>query len=232
MATDSLERVADGTFAPAQSLGEEVRGYCQTLLARLPWSNGADRSRHLQTLGLTSCYSGEGVSTVAAQLAVTAAGRGQQRVLLVDANLARPGVHRTFGVDLQPGLAEILSDPEGLPAAIQPTGVAGLSVVAAGMPEESPGEALDCAALAGVLDRLRADFDLVIFDLPPSGQTGSATRLAALLDGLVMVVEAERVRWEVAQRTSELLRRAGVRLLGAVLNKRRQHVPNWLYRTL
>ena len=172
------------------------------------------------------------MSTVAAQLAVTAAGRGQRRVLLVDANLARPVVHRTFGVDLQPGVAEVLSDPEKVPAAIQPTGIAGLSVVAAGMPEPSPGEALDCAALAGVLDRLKADFDLVIFDLPASGQTGSATRLAALLDGLVMVVEAERVRWEVAQRTSELLRRAGVRLLGAVLNKRRQHVPNWLYRTL
>ena len=229
MATDSVERVAGGAGRPVRSPEDEVRGYYETLLERLPWT---EPSRRVETLGLTSCYSGEGVSTVAAELAVTAAGHGHRRVLLVDVNLARPSADRAFGVELQPGLAEVLSDPDRLPAAIRPTSVAGLFVLAAGKPDGSPAEVLDSAAVADLIRRLKTDFDLVVFDLPAAGQGGSAARLAALLDGLLLVVEAERVRWEVAQRTSELLRRGHVHLLGAVLNKRRQHVPNWLYRTL
>ena len=72
----------------------------------------------------------------------------------------------------------------------------------------------------------------MVFDMPAAGRLGFLVRLASLVDGVLLVVEAERVRWEVARRPIEQLTRANVHLLGAVLNKRRQHVPNWLYRTL
>jgi Mrp family chromosome partitioning ATPase len=68
--------------------------------------------------------------------------------------------------------------------------------------------------------------------MPAVHDAGPNDRLAGLLDGVLFVIEAERVRWQVAERTTEHLRRANVRLLGAVLNKRRRHVPEWLYRTL
>jgi succinoglycan biosynthesis transport protein ExoP len=231
MATDSVDRVAPGDAWHPVFPENEVGRCLRTLLARLPWPNGEDGPGGLRTVGLTSCRRGEGVSTVASQLAVIAAATGR-RVVLVDANPDQPSVHQVFPVELRPGLVEALSGAVSLSAAIRPSGVPGMSVIAAGQVQGNAGEVFDSHTLGDVVRNLSADFDLAVFDLPAAAESGPAVRLAALLDGVVLVVEAERVRWEVAQRTSELLRRGNVHLLGAVLNKRRQHVPDWLYRTL
>lgn len=208
-------------------LSEPVQEYCETLLSRVLWSEDATALR-LRVLGVTSCRRGEGVSTVASQLAVAAATGGRLSVLLIDANLARPMVHRTFRASQSPGWSDLLGDSRKTRAAIRPSGIKRLSVLPAGMRDRRgwPYDGDD------VIKTLRADFELILFDLPAVEQTSEALRLARLLDGVFLVVEAERVRYEVAQRTRELLHRADVRLLGAVLNKRRQYVPNWLYRTL
>jgi Mrp family chromosome partitioning ATPase len=169
---------------------------------------------------------------VASQLAVTAAATGRRRILLVDANLAQPLAHRILHVDAEPGLADVLADAGRMETAVQPTGVSNLFVLAAGSTKAYAGDVQEANTVDAVVKRAADEYDLAVFDLPASGQPGFAPRLAALLDGLLLVVEAERVRWDVARRTSELLRRADVRLLGAVLNKRRQHVPSWLYRML
>ena len=92
---------ARGNGAPAEparphGLRADVRHHYESLLHRLPWP-AADSARPLRTLGVTSCSSGEGVSTVAAHLALAAAGMGESQVLLADANFARPCVPRIFG---------------------------------------------------------------------------------------------------------------------------------------
>lgn len=211
-------------------LSDPVREYCETLLSRLLWSEDASALR-LRMLGVTSCYRGEGVSTVASQLAVAGATAGGLPVLLVDANLARPVVHRTFAVSPSPGWSDVLGDPRQVNVAIRPSGVKNLSVLPAGTPDRR-NWSYEGSGLGDVLKAIRTEFELVIVDLPPVGQTSAAMRLAGWMDGVLLVVEAERVRYEVAQRTRELLGRSNVHLLGAVLNKRRQYVPNWLYRTL
>lgn len=211
-------------------LSEPVQEYCETLLSRVLWSEDATALR-LRVLGVTSCRRGEGVSTVASQLAVAAATSGRLSVLLIDANLARPMVHRTFRVSQSPGWSDVLGDSRKTRAAIRPSRIKRLSVLPAGM-ENRRGWPYDGDDVSDVIKTLRADFELILFDLPAVEQTSAALRLARLLDGVFLVVEAERVRYEVAQRTRELIHRADVRLLGAVLNKRRQYVPNWLYRTL
>jgi Mrp family chromosome partitioning ATPase len=71
----------------------------------------------------------------------------------------------------------------------------------------------------------------VIVDLPTVAK-GVPAGLGSLLDGLLLIVEAERIRWQVAQRTASLLTAAGVNLLGVVMNKRPNHIPRWLYETL
>ena len=63
---------------------------------------------------------------------------------------------------------------------------------------------------------------LTIFDLPPVRQVSCANRLSAALDGVVLVVEAESVSWEAALRVKEILHRAGAKIVGAILNKRRK----------
>ena len=119
------------------SLDVEVREYCEAILDHLPWP-ARESVQPLRTLGITSCYRGEGVSTIAAHLAATAASWGEGRVLLVDCNLGRPAASRMLGVDPRPGLADYLHDGEGLAEGIQAAPVPNLFVLPAG----------DCAAAA------------------------------------------------------------------------------------
>ena len=218
-----LQRAGNGAGKAAE--------YYRDLLRQLPWP-GHNGSPPLRTLGVTSCLEGEGVSTLAAQVAVTAAAHDGCRILLVDANLARPSLQRILGMKDSPGLAECLLDPAQCGANVQPSRVGNLSVLAAGKMDGSYGQVYDSPTLARVVQTLRDDFDLVVFDLPAAGRTASATPLLKLLDGALLVIEADRVSWEVARRTKQSLSRAGVRFVGAVLNKRRDYLPGWLYRRL
>ena len=179
----------------------------------------------LETLGLTSCYRREGVSTVAAQMAVEAAASGRYRVLLVDANLAFPSAHRIFKVKPTPGLADCLASGEDPADCFQDTGDGRLSILPAGDTRNADLGLYPAEGLEQLVKSLKSDFDLVVFDMPAVGQRGPVIRLAGLLDGVVLVVEAQRVRAEVAGRITGQLSRANVRLLGAVLNKQVRYVP-------
>ena len=210
---------------------DTAREYALTILRNVGWP-GNSAAASLRSVGLTSCQSGEGVSTVAAQLALAAASCGDHQVLLADANFACPRVHGRFGIELGPGLADVLLGALTVGEAIRPSAVANLVVLPAGRPDGDSARLYDSVRLAETIEQLTQRFGLVIFDLPAMGQTSATVRLAGLLEGVVLVVEAERVRWEAAQRATELLRRGNAILLGAVLNKRRAHVPDWLARWL
>ena len=92
--------------------------------------------------------------------------------------------------------------------------------------------AFDSAGISRLIADIEPKFRLVVFDVPPAGEQSATLRLAGLLDAVIIVVEAERVRFEVARRAKELLERAGARVRGAVLNKRRDYVPRWFYGSL
>jgi Mrp family chromosome partitioning ATPase len=226
MIAHSSERTT-GSVAPATGLfSPEVLGTYRLLLSALPAP--PEDSPGGPILGLTSCDCGEGVSTVAAQLAGAAASAGLGRVLLVDANLARPAAHRFFGLGPRPGLVEVLLDGAVPADVIQASGLPSLSVLAAGRLVQ----AQEALALGGALQALKPDFELVVVDLPECRSGPLAARLAAQLDGVLLVIEAEGPRPEAVEREKELLVQAGAPLLGAVLNKRRQYLPRWLERYL
>lgn len=81
-------------------------------------------------------------------------------------------------------------------------------------------------------DALRAACDVAVVVLPPLLKHPEALSLAAQLDGVVLVLEAERTRWEVAREAKQLMDGIGVKLLGVILNKRKRHIPDFLYRLL
>lgn len=220
----STDRGVRGRRAPVSS---EIMAHCRTVLQQLPWPSEGS----LKTLGVTSCLDGEGVSTIAAQLAATAADFGRP-VLLVDANLRHPSVHRTFKVDAAPGLVEVLADGSEIGPAIQSSSVRYLSILSAGKSSGDWDEAGSSVHFGSLIESVKNDFELTIFDMSAASQASSAIHMAGMLDGVLLVVEAERVRAEVGQRTGQLLVRANANILGAILNKRRKHVPDWLYRRL
>jgi len=209
----------------------ELRQQYEALLHRLPWP-AIGSTRAPKTLGLSSCQSGEGVSTVAAHLALTAAAMADCRVVLVDANFARPCLPRIFGVRGRPGLAEVLEKAHDLAEVLQVAAADNLSLLAAGQPADRRSGIYAAPAWEGLLKELAADFDLVLVDLPAVAESGGALRLGGRLDGVLLVVEAGRVRRDSARRVGEQLVRAGARPLGTILNKWRQDVPAWLSRIL
>lgn len=206
----------------------ESQHYYLTLLRSL--SNAGTAESPIATLGVTSCYPGEGVSTVAVQLSMAAAATGM-RVLLVDLNWKRPTIHTTFGVERGPGLSEALASEGRQGPPIQASQIPNLSLLTVGNFVGDFNLAISLERMAGLIRSLQ-DYDLIVFDLCESAEAGPSLSLSSLLEGVLLVIEAERVRWEVAFRVKELLVRSGVNVLGAVLNKRRQRIPRWLYRTL
>jgi Mrp family chromosome partitioning ATPase len=204
----------------------DLRSHCGKLIQRL-----AALGSIPGTLGITSCASGEGVSTVALSLAVTATDVGVGPVLLIDANWERPTAHRFLGVKPGPGLAEFLADPT-LPPSIQPSPVANLSVLTAGSLDDRSMCAWPMTALGERWERLKTEYRLIVVDMAPSTEVGFAIPLALVLDGILLVVEADRVLGELVHAQKELLVRAGARLLGVVVNKQRNHIPAGLDRFL
>jgi capsular exopolysaccharide synthesis family protein len=172
-----------------------------------------------RTLLVSSANPGEGKTTTSANLAVAIAQTGQ-RVVVVDADLRRPSLHRVFGLGNQAGLTNaLLSRDQDLSAFIQRTPIENLAVVTSGPLPPNPSELLSSRRLDGVLDALRKQADIVIFDSPPTLAVADATILAAKTDAVMLVIDAGRTRAMALQRAQEALSRSKTRILGAVLNK-------------
>ncbi|GAG34562.1 unnamed protein product, partial [marine sediment metagenome] len=193
-------------------------------------SNGS--TEKLRVFAVVSCHRGEGVSTIATNLSTWLAQRGKGDVLLVDANTAHPSVHRIFKRKLSPGLVDVLENGQSNGDAILDSPVQKLHILSAGNAKVNLSQIFDSDRFTKQLDLMKKPYHFVVIDLPAVSQTSIVPRLASLCDGVIIVVEAERLRWEVVQKMKERLVKAQADVLGVVLNKRRFYVPGWLYRTL
>ena len=200
----------DRNSARRLSFDEPFVEECLALLDRLEL--GSKTAAGAYTLGVTSCLSAEGVTTVATQTAIAAATHLGLRTVLVDCRISRPAVHRVFGVGLCPGLWDALEDPSASAEVVRPSGVESLSLVTAGTFQKDERGALVSPNMGRLVHELRSDADLVILDLPPLVQ-GRPIRLGTHLNGVVLVVEAERVDCQLAQRTMAALVSTGITLL-------------------
>lgn len=176
---------------------------------------------------------GEGVSTVATELALFLSARGQRRTLLVDAHRADPALTRILGAEGRPGLAEVL-DGSGAPSEfVRPLREPSLSFLPSGGTRgDDRVPLLDRDTVAARLGRLREAFEFVVFDAPPVSATSDSLILASCCDAFVLVIEAERTRREAAESAVARLREAGVPLAGAFLNKQRFRIPETIYRRI
>lgn len=189
-------------------------------------------------IALTSSDFNEGVSTITSKLAVTCARREEAPVLLVDSNFAMPDIHNIFGLDNAPGFGEVLLENYDYHSVIKQSPIKNLFILTAGDIHINPTAKFDSPRFAEIMQQWRKEFKLVLFDTPPMQcdmkqcDMNSSVRLASLVDGVVMVIQSEYVRREVAQRMSERLKLSNSRILGVVLNKKKYYIPEWLYRRL
>jgi capsular exopolysaccharide synthesis family protein len=141
-------------------------------------------------------------------------------VLLVDADLRKPGVHQLFDLPNAEGLTSLLrNDDVSLDRVAQATEQGNLQVITTGSLPPNPAELLGSQRMRGTLDRMLAGFDLVIFDSPPLRAVADAAILSSFLDGTVFVVDTNSSRRRAVRQGREALSRAGAHVLGVVLNR-------------
>jgi len=209
------------------SLDNDLRAYYEALRDRLlAQIDRKSDAPHL--LGITSCIKGSGVTTTAGGLGVTLARNGDGRVLLIDAaELDFSSAGQLLGSGSSAGLMDILTDEQGNTRIVQPN----LYVLsAAEVRDELPPLSLSQGFGQLMEYAKESKYGFVIFDLPPVSETSLALRIAGLLDSVILIIEAEKVQRETAQRAKDLLARANATLIGTVLNKRRTYVPQWLHK--
>jgi len=167
---------------------------------------------------ITSALPGEGKTTMAVNLAAMLASLGS-RVVIVDSDMRRPACHRATGVENKPGFVQCLTGHVDLPEGILPVpGVQNLSVVPCGPIPPNPAELLSSPLAAGLLGRLRGEFEYVILDSPPLLSVADARTLSTLSDAVVLVVRAYETPYDAVRRARSLLYDAGARILGVALN--------------
>jgi capsular exopolysaccharide synthesis family protein len=202
-----------------------LQPYCHEIFQSLRRTR--DDVARPRAIGLTSSFGGEGVSTLAANLAIAAAAGGVGKVLLVDANLDHPSQHTIFGFPLAPGLVEFLSGRSPADCAHPVVGASHLALLTAGAPPDAIDGHGD-KAFAARIEILKQTCDCVIFDLPPVADAVFPPALLSLLDGVLLVTESERIQRRNLWRTKCALEGAGANILGVVVNKQRQYFPRWL----
>jgi len=174
----------------------------------------------IRTLLVTSSGPGEGKSTTAANLAVVMAQTGQ-KVILVDTDLRRPVIHKTFGVPNNVGITTALLAGQDidLAAYVQPTEIENLTILTSGPIPPNPSELLGSHRMAHVIEQLSQAADLVIFDTPPVLVVTDASVLGRQVDGVLLVADAGGTREQALVQTVGELRKTGVNILGIALNR-------------
>nr|WP_276521752.1 CpsD/CapB family tyrosine-protein kinase [Weissella diestrammenae] len=178
-----------------------------------------------QVLMIGSAEMSDGKSTVSANLAITWADLGK-RVLLIDADLRRSTVDKTFQVPNGQGLTGVLADQLSAEQVIQPTIVAGLDVLTAGPVPPNPADLLESPQLAAILNDLRQKYDLIIIDVPPFTVVTDAQVILPHVDGVVLIVTLGKTWRSNMQRAVASLKISQANLLGVVTRSMQAHRRN------
>jgi capsular exopolysaccharide synthesis family protein len=171
----------------------------------------------LKTILVTSSGPGEGKTTTAASLAETMAGGGN-RVLLVDADMRRPRVHKVFGLQPRTGLSSLILGEGTLAQAVVHTEVPNLDVLPCGAIPPNPAELLHAAGFAALLEEMARGYDRVVIDSPPAGVVSDAVVIGTQVDGTLLVFKGGQTSRDAAERTLKALQAVKARVFGAVLN--------------
>jgi exopolysaccharide transport family protein len=178
---------------------------------------------------VTSARPQEGKTTTAINSAIVLAQKGV-RVLLVDADLRRPSVHKTLGMGPRSGLSNVLTGNATLEQAIAPSPILpNLFVLAAGSPPPNPAELLASSNMKDVLDELREQFDHVVIDTPPTLSVTDAVVLSPRVDAIILVIRSGQTTKQALRRARDILMQVNAHVTGVLLNAVDLTSPDYYY---
>ena len=178
---------------------------------------------------VTSAMPQEGKTTTSINTAVVLAQKGV-RVLLIDADLRRPGIHKALGMGPRSGLSNVLTGSADLEQAITRSPlVPSLSILPAGTPPPNPAELLASSNTRDLLEALRQEYDHIVIDTPPTLSVTDAVVLSTRADAVVLVIRSGKTTKQALRRARELLFRVNARLTGVLLNAVDLSSPDYYY---
>lgn len=180
-----------------------------------------------RTLLITSSQPAEGKTTTSVNTAISLAQTGSA-VLIVDADLRRPRVHKIFGLKNNAGLCNYLAGDCDLASLIQ-IAMPNLYVLPVGPLPPNPAELLGSTKMRNVVETLAANFDYVIIDSPPVSSFADSLILSALVEGVIIVIRSGFTPREMAQRTKAHLQSVGAKILGVVVNQIKLQPHDYYY---
>jgi len=174
----------------------------------------------IKTLLITSPIPEAGKSSVAINLALTMA-QDKNKVILIDADLRKPTIHKIFQQDNKTGLTNILVEDKKIKEVMRKMSDVdpNLYFIPSGPIPPNPSELLGSNRMKELLKELQEQADFIIFDSPPVITVTDALVLATQVDGVVLVLDFGEVTRDAAKQTKELLEKVKAKILGAVLNK-------------
>lgn len=212
--SDALAPAVRGQQILIEPAGEVAEAY-RSLRTSIKFGTPAG---HSKTMVITSPNSGDGKTTLASNLAIALAQVGK-RVLVVDADLRRPGQHEIFGAENSVGLADVLERDAAPEAAVQKTTIDGLEIMPAGPMPENPSEILNGQKFIDLLDSLADRYDHVVIDSPPTLPVTDARIIAASCDVTIMAIRADQSDRRLCQLARSGLLGVGANLIGVVINR-------------
>jgi succinoglycan biosynthesis transport protein ExoP len=192
--------------------GEAFRSLRTSLIAKYP-------TEGTKIVVVTSAQPLEGKTTTAANIAMALA-YGGARVLLIDGDMRRPGMHRPLRLTNERGLSQVLIGQARVRDVIQRTVDPNLLAITAGKTPPNPSELLASERMKTLLANLsHGPFDWILIDTPPVLAVTDAVILAPLVSGVTFVVGAEMTRRRLAERALETITQSQPKVVGVVLNK-------------
>lgn len=184
-----------------------------------------------KTIQFISARPNEGSSTIIREFAGVAAGKLGKSVLLIDAN--RPNLQgEAFGIT--PSLDFETTVTSGRPASNAITRIKNSNLHLAFLSTNisAPPSIIDTPEFDGLLSELSQNFDLILIDSPPASDAAEGLTLSPKLSGTILVVEAGSTRWQVSDSVQKRVVKYGGKILGVILNKRRNYIPAAIYSRL
>ena len=178
---------------------------------------------------VTSALPQEGKTTTSINCAVVLAQKGV-RVLLIDADLRRPSIHKTLGMGPHSGLSNVLTGSTTLEKAITRTAILpNLFVLAAGTPPPNPAELLASTNMKDVLAQLCQEYDHIVIDTPPALSVTDAVVLSPRADAVVLVIRSGQTTKNALRRSRDILTQVNAKVVGVLLNAVDLSSPDYYY---
>lgn len=214
--TKEIEPIKQGELAlstfehPKSAVSEAINHITASIM--LSQSGGPP-----QAIMMASANPSEGKTTLSVNLASSMAINGR-KVILIDADMRRPVIHKVFKINQQPGLSNFLVGDASLEDAIRSSIVPNLSILPAGTIPPSPVQLLNSQAFKDLVKILRRDYQNIIFDTPPIIGFADGRTIASLIDGVCLVFKHHSTTREAGHLARQLLSQVNAFLLGGVFN--------------